>query len=339
MPRRRGFSVAAAYCGAVIGAGFASGREVMSFFGKYGDMGRAGVIVATAMFMWAGVTILDVTHRSPVYSYQDLLSIVLRSPLLIKVADLLFLATLQVGTGVMIAAGGSLFSGWGVHYAAGCLIFSAVCCALLRTGSAGFLRANVWLVPGMIAVIIMLCLMQISHPALAVETGPWGAAVMYGAYNIAIAAVALSTLKPHLSSKAVWLGGLGGGLLTGGLLFLEYLALMQLPGQAEMPMLELAAAWLGAGKLLYEFALLAAVTTTALANMHGLAARIAGADKYRFALAAIGGLGFMLAQIGFAGLVDLLYPLLGICNIVLVAGLCYYSLARVLAAGKSRGGR
>ncbi len=47
----------------------------------------------------------------------------------------------------------------------------------------------------------------------------------------------------------------------------------------------------------------------------------------------------MLAQIGFAGLVDLLYPLLGICNIVLVAGLCYYSLATVLAAGKSRGGR
>lgn len=329
MPRNNIFPVAAAYCGAVIGAGFATGREVVEFFTVYGKLGIYGVVLATALFMWAGVMILDVTHYHPVYSYLDFLRHVLCYKVLVVVADFLFLGTLLTGTGVMAAAAGSIFCRWGMNYTWGTAVFLALCILILVRGSKGFMQANSWLVPGMALIIIVLCLAQISKPVGAGFSGPLGSAFLYVAYNVAIAAVALTTLKEHLTCKTVVWGGLCGGMVLGLLLLLVYMGTIGLPGLAEIPMGELAMIWLGKGQWIYELVLLAAVLTTALANMHGLASRVAARGRYWPALTLVAVTGLAMSQYGFATLVGLLYPLLGACNIVLLVGLCYYSFKRI----------
>lgn len=336
MPKSNVFSIATAYCGAVIGAGFATGREVVEFFTVYGRRGIWGVVVATVLFMWAGVIILDVTHNNPVYSYLDFLRSVLVHKPLIVLADILFLATLLAGTGVMTAAGGAILAGWGVNNTLGCAIFLVVCILILAWGSTGFIKANSWLVPGMALIIVALCLAQISRPALSVSAGPYGSALLYVAYNIAIAAVALSTLKEHLTDEVVLWSGLGGGLVLGVLLFLVYLATSGLPGQVEIPMGEIARLWLGKGQRIYELVLIIAVLTTALANMHGLACRVASQGRYWPVLILVAGMSLLISRHGFVSLVGLLYPLLGMCNIVLLAGLCYYSFMKSKAWYKDR---
>lgn len=329
MPRNNIFPVAAAYCGAVIGAGFATGREVVEFFSVHGREGIYGVALATALFMWAGTTILDVTHCHPVYSYLDFLRSVLCHNVLVVIADILFLATLLTGTGVMAAAAGAILCRWGMNYTVGCAIFLAVSALILIRGSTGFIQANAWLVPGMALIIVALCLAQISVPAGVSFSGPYGSAFLYVAYNTAIAAVALSTLKEHLTKKTVLWSGLGGGLALGLLLLLVYLGVTGLPGQAEIPMGELAGLWLGKGQWIYELVLLAAVLTTVLANMHGLASRVASQGRCRPVLMLVAAMGLAISQYGFASLVGMLYPLLGACNVVLLAGLCYYSFIRL----------
>jgi len=335
MKGKQAFPIAAAYCGAVVGAGFATGREVLEFFGVYGSRGVGGVLMAALLFMWAGVVILDVTHRNCVYSYLDLLRNLLHYKVLVFIGDLLFLGTLLTGVGVMAAAGGTILSKGGMGYPWACAIFLAICTLLLLKGSSGFVKANTWLVPGMILIIVGLCIAQISRPAAVVSFRPYGSSLLYVAYNTAIAAVALSTLKKHLSGKVVLWGGIGGGLLIGILLFMVYAATTGL-NNVEIPMLQVAAVWLGRWRWLYELVLLGAVLTTALANMHGLASRIAWGDSYFGILVLIAGLGLIISQYGFARLVGLLYPLLGLCNIVLLVGLCYYSAKRIMFFLKSR---
>jgi uncharacterized membrane protein YkvI len=336
LPKNNIFPVAAAYCGAVIGAGFATGREVVEFFGVYGSRGIYGVALATALFMWAGVTILDVTHCHPVYSYLDFLHQLLRRRVLVAAADILFLGTLLAGTGVMAAAGGAILSRWGMQYTWACATFLALCVLILVRGNKGFLLANSWLAPGMAVIMALLCLARITIPAGTGFPGPYGSAFLYAAYNTAIAAVALSTLKEHLTGKTVVWGGLLGGLSLGLLLFLVYLGVAGLPGQAEIPMGELAEYFLGRGQWIYELVLLAAVLTTALANMHGLASRVAARGRYWPMLLLTAALGLAVSQYGFPSLVRLLYPLLGACNIVLLLGLCYYSFGRIRGGFRKR---
>lgn len=337
MSKSECFAVAMTYCGAVIGAGFATGREVVDFFAYYGRQGLGGALLATVLFMWAGYVILDVTHRNPVYSYLDFLHCVLRFKLLVRIADLLFWVTLLIGIGVMTAAGGTVLAEWGIIYPVGCGAFLAVCLLLLRTGGAGFVKANSWLVPGMSAAIIILCVMQIALPATVLtHSNSIGSALLYVSFNTAIAAVALATLKSRLNERIVRLGGLGGGLLIGILLMTMYGATVGLSGDYTIPMNRLAEIWLGQWRWIYSLVLLAAVLTTALANMHGLACRAASQGRYWTVLLLLAVMGLAIAQYGFANLVRLSYPLLGLCNIVLLAGLCYYSFTRIKRYKQSR---
>lgn len=326
---KNSFAVAMAYCGAVIGAGFATGREVVDFFSGYGNQGLFGVAIATLLFLWVGVTILDVTHRYPVYSYLDLLNNILPWRWLVLLTDTMFLATLLSGVGVMTAAGGTVLQKWGLSYSLGCAGFILTCVLLLRTGGKGFIRANCWLVPGMAAAIIILSLVQICVPTFGVEArGPFSSALLYVSFNTAIAGVALSTLKDKLTSGVVLLAGVGGGLLIGILLLVIHSATIGMKGHA-IPLLKLAEIWLGEWQWVYGVALLAAVLTTALANLHGFASRIQGGQWYWACVIVTSLIGFVIAQYGFIDLISFLYPLLGLCNIVLLLGLCYYSLSQL----------
>ena len=48
------FSYGGSYFGAVVGAGFASGQEVMQFYTNYGVMSMVAIIVAMVIFIWIG---------------------------------------------------------------------------------------------------------------------------------------------------------------------------------------------------------------------------------------------------------------------------------------------
>lgn len=329
---KNSFAVAMAFCGAVIGAGFATGREVVDFFSAYSNRGLAGVGLATLLFVWVGVAILDVTHRHPVYSYRDLLKFILPWKWLIPLADFVFLATLFLGVGVMTAAAGTVLAGWGLPYLAGCAGFVGLCVLLLHTGGRGFVQANCWLVPGMVLMITVLCLRQMAV-ATAGTSGPLSSALLYVSFNTAIAGVALSTLKDKLEPRTVLAGGIGGGLLIGFLLLVVFGATLGNVNEA-IPLLRIAENWLGRWQWLYGLALIAAVLTTALANLHGLASRMAEHYWPWVIGAALAGLA--IAQYGFARLVALFYPLLGLGNIVLLAGICYYSFNRLRIVGRGR---
>ena len=59
MEKRPG-RVAAEICGAVVGAGFASGKEIASFFSRFGRWSWAGIMLAVAV---VGAVCLGVMRR------------------------------------------------------------------------------------------------------------------------------------------------------------------------------------------------------------------------------------------------------------------------------------
>lgn len=67
------FQIAAAYVGTVVGAGFASGQEILQFFSSFGRWGLLGLASATVLFIFFGHIILQTGHRLGANSYQPLL--------------------------------------------------------------------------------------------------------------------------------------------------------------------------------------------------------------------------------------------------------------------------
>lgn len=326
----RGIAIGMTYCGALVGAGFATGREVWLFFASHGARGLAGVLVATALFCWFGYVILDVTHRCAVYSYRDLLQQLLRCKLLVWLADGVFCLTLVAGVGIMTAAAMAITAQWQINSVTTGGAFLLACIIVLRGGTRNFVRANSILVPWLSVIITVLCLLAVdgvSTPWIA--PGPYWAPLLYVGYNVALAGVCLATLKGQLDKTSVWVGGISGGMMIGALLCMVYLALRGYASVPDIPLAMLAGRFFGRWEWIYDVSLMAAVFTTALANMHGFASRV-GKKGYWPACIAVAGLSLFSAAVGFGNLVGWLYPLLGLCNIVLLVGLCYYSFNKLL---------
>ena len=96
------------YLGAVIGAGFASGQEIMQFFVNYGSCGLTGALTATFLFALMGGLLLHLSHRFQVSNYQDLLAKTVGEKLS-PVIDTLLAVFLFLGISTMFSASGEVF--------------------------------------------------------------------------------------------------------------------------------------------------------------------------------------------------------------------------------------
>ena len=55
--------IAATYIGTVVGAGFATGQEILQFFSRFGVLGLLGIFLAAALFVFFGYLIMMLLQR------------------------------------------------------------------------------------------------------------------------------------------------------------------------------------------------------------------------------------------------------------------------------------
>lgn len=92
-----------AFVGIIIGAGFASGQEILQYFTSFGIWGIIGTIVSVFIFGFFGFVIVDMGHFFKAYSHRDVLNRI-ASPITNRIIDIFLLLTL-FGIGVVMVAG------------------------------------------------------------------------------------------------------------------------------------------------------------------------------------------------------------------------------------------
>lgn len=65
--------VACIYATSIIGAGFASGQEIMQFFSIYKAGGFYGILLAGALFAAIGCTVLERVYCERIRNYEEFL--------------------------------------------------------------------------------------------------------------------------------------------------------------------------------------------------------------------------------------------------------------------------
>lgn len=330
------------YAGTVIGAGFASGQEIMQFFIVFGQGGLWGVLLTTVLFIYLGVVIMALATGLRMAGYDVMLDCLLGKRLG-RVMDLFNLLMLPGGLVVMLAGSGAVFAQQlGLPHFLGTALAAAVTCFVLTGGLPGVLTANLVLVPVKICALALVCLSGIFHQggltgAGAGEflvplpgekvAGSWGwSAVLYVSYNIIVPVAVLSSLGKTVPARVGIAGGALGGLVLGvtaGLITLAGLAFYPEIGSYEIPLLFIARHLGFALQSLLGLLIWVAILTTAIADAHGLASRLAPEGGRRYKLI---GVAATLAAVPFAGLdfsrlVKVLYPLFGYAGLVLLFAL------------------
>lgn len=221
------YKVMALYLGAVIGAGFASGQEILQFFIVFGAEGIKGVALAAVLFGYLGGLVMVLAVYTGSSNYSDIYRKIL-GKIPGRIMDILCIAMLPGGLVVMLAGGGAVFSEHlGLPGLAGTALIALVTITVLSGGMRGVVSANAVLVPLKVAVILLICLVTLIYSPNPTESGSGGAvsygsrvnwawsAILYVSYNMVVPLAVLSSLGKSVSLRAGLAGGALGGLVLG----------------------------------------------------------------------------------------------------------------------------
>lgn len=316
----------------MIGAGFASGQEIVKFFVDFGSMGVWGAVLGGSIIALVGGFTTNIVNKNNISNYGDLLSFMFPQKIA-KLMDIIIFISIWVSLGVMfIGSSNILFEQFGIPVFMGVGIISTVICLFLWVGIDGLLRANSVLVPFLIILTLFSSTYYLVNPLPCLQVKSsllpnwWVSGILYATLNMLLGIVIITSLKEE-NKKIPLSGGILGGVILGVLSLLIIKSLSLLPHSmlyTEMPLLTLS---LSINKVignLYIIGLLVAMLTTALADTHSVCKRLERRFTYRKALPIIIISTFVFIPFKFSVLVGFLYPVIGYIGIPLVLGVFWH---------------
>jgi len=333
------FQIASAYIGTVVGAGFASGQEVLRFFNAYGLFGLWGMLIASLLFFFIGYSILMLGRNLNARSHMDIVRHT-NGDLLGTLIDIVISVFMFGGLAAMLAGAGAIFhEQFGISPIWGVAVMAAAALITVATGTHSVVSAMSHIVPFLIFSVLYISIVSLMRNPITeaeIDTAAWfgGAtphwllsAVNYASYNIVVSIGVLAAMGAGASSKRQILGGalLGALGLAFGMTAI-YLCVMTNIVHAytmEVPMIAAASDISPFVRLLFALVLFGAVYTTAVGNLFGLVQRVSyRLPRWLFAAAATV-LAFAVAQLGFSNMVKYLYPAVGYGGMLFFGGMAY----------------
>jgi uncharacterized membrane protein YkvI len=322
--------VAFTYIGTIVGAGFASGQEILQFFTRYGWMATLTIALSSFIFVIVGTKLMLMAHTVKAKSYEDLNQLLFGEKLggFISLFTMLILFSV---TTVMLAGGGTLFQEQlHLSYQTGLLVTIGLAYWVLTKGIEAIMTVNSIVVPIMMTFSLVLVIYTwhspgsmnwLSHSSDEPITAIWLAPFLYTAFNLAMAQSVLVPMGAAIRERTtLYWGGLLGGIGIGLLLLSAHYALSaQMPGiaQFEIPMGNIITRLGSAAQISYILVIYGEIFTTYIADAYGLCQQLQQRTRLhpKFILIAVLALSYIVSLIGFKVLLSALYPLFGLVSL------------------------
>lgn len=354
MKKKRSLSwqIGAAYIGTVIGAGFASGQEIMQFFTRYGRIGMLLLVFSGILFSTCGYAIFYLAKHYKVYDYNSFI-IKICGPRLSLIYDCIITMFLFFGASIMFSGSGAIFhESFGLSKIIGIALIAAITLLIVLGSVNGILKANSVVVPILISVILFVLFKTILtsnttdffQNADSIYKGdsikPIFSLIFYCSYNLVLSVGVLTAFSQDIDSiktlrRGAYLGGFGLMILS---MALNICLILYIPAilHLSIPVLYISAMHGIYIKYAVLLCIWCEICTTAIANVFSLAKR---AVKNRPQLYKPVSLFIVLscipmAFLDFKRLISFFYPLFGALSMFLIV-LIFIKLLQVKISGKS----
>ena len=322
-----------AFCAFLIGAGFATGQEVMQYFTNYGLAKGIGVMVVNCVLgAWTAGAIMSLGKETKdeqgLNCYRNLCGKYIGTLLSWFIPIFMFLSLV-----IMIAGfGATLNQLFGAPAWVGCLVFAVIVTGTVLLGLArvidtiGFMGPLIIIVTTIMAIAVLIKFgfdletwetYINTHDVLLAADSWFMSGVLYALWNIVLGMPFMSAMGAKSKNKAeVILGAVFGNILfTIGLLFLVLAEGSQLDvvGELSIPALAMAEKVSPILYVIYAVVVIMAIYTTAVPLMWSVASRVSKEKTLKFAIICliIAVLGFFGGQLPFEQLINYIYPLIG----------------------------
>ncbi|UOY92754.1 GerAB/ArcD/ProY family transporter [Ectobacillus sp. JY-23] len=324
--------IAATYIGTVVGAGFATGREIVEFFTMHGTYGTIGIFISGLLFVWLGTKMMLLATRIKAHSAQEF-NIYLFGNIFGRLINVLLLMVLLGVTSVMLSGAGSVFKEQlQLPRSIGVIITVIACILVLTRGLQGIFEVNTLVVPIMMFFIITMYVITVAQtgPTLtvAIPAESWNIKwvtnpITYVAMNLALAQSVLVPLASEIKDEKVikW-GGIVGGAGLFGILLCSQLAILTVDQfyQYDIPMAEVVKRFNQTFHFFFVLVIFGEVFTTLIGNVYGMNRQLQSMTGWRnngfiYIILLIS---YMISHVGYGQLLHMLYPLIGWVSLILL---------------------
>lgn len=328
------FKIGLIIVGTIIGAGFASGREIWEFFSSYGYQSINGILIAMILFGVCSIIILWISYKNHTDSYFDVLNILMGAKLA-KIFDVYIFIYLFSGAIVMFAGSGATFVQWDFTYTLGVILMAVLVWVVLIRGISSLININNILTPALIVMLIyvnyhfIINNNSLANNYIRSNLDVWPSAITYSAFNLIYLLGILPTMgKKITSKKEIVLGGVIATIILGATAILLNMSLLRVEyvQQYEIPLFSLILNDKLNLLIIVSIVLWSAIYIAVLINLYGLVNRIQSKVSYsaaRISLLLIISI-IPLSFIGFSTLVKILYPIYGVINLYVLAIIILY---------------
>lgn len=346
----KSLKMGSAFIGIIVGAGFASGQEILQYFTSFGIWGTLAALISTVLFAYLGMNLTRLGSRMQKTSHKEVIYGISGRIMGIIVDYIIIFTLFGVGV-VMIAGAGSIFSQqFDLSPVLGSSIMTVLVIITIMLNVEKVISIIGIITPFLILMVIGLAVyslatMDLSFTALdpiakeqLTNLPNWFiSAINYVSFNIAVgASMAIVMGSTEKDEKAAARGGLIGGLGLGILIILSHLAIfskVNVVGDAEMPMLKIANDISPALGVFMSVILFGMIFNTAVSMIYAFCARFveSGTAKFKGFVVLVSLVMFVLSFVGFTELVSKFYPIVGYLGLFLLAALIW---ADIKGSGK-----
>lgn len=335
--------VALCIIGTLIGAGFASGQEIMSFFIVYGKKSFWGLVIFAVLLSLYLFCLLGFIHKKNISTYNEYLELIIHRKLSMAVEFTVLLFTLSSFIVMLSGFGEVVSQAFHVPNVIGSVFLCAVCYFIFSKNATGIVNAGAFFTPVIIVFIIIIGVLSVQ------ETLPAGAfhdikmltdnymfsSLVYVSYNtLSLTPVLIGIKKFIKTKKDITLITIFSSLILGAMAIIIWYSLVKFEENimySQIPMLDIAVHFGGVLSHAYTLVLFCAMLTTAISSGFAFltsAEKILKTpyQKLTLPLCVMSTLG---AQISFSALISHLYGFFGYIGIaIFIIGIIQYFLKK-----------
>lgn len=325
------FKVIFVIVGTLIGAGFASGKEVYLFFVRYEISGIVGIVVSCSILSFLVKKVFFISEKYELDSYKELTNIILGNKENIgKIMNIIVNMFLLMTFYIMIAGFSTYFEQeYNIPIVISTIIISTLCYTCLINNIEGLVKWSNLLVP-----IIILIIIIIGIKSAAVDENEFIniyfennsffksiiSAVLYASYNSIILIPAIIPLKKYIKYEKVNLTSLIVNLVLIILSLIIYVILYKSSAEifnCDLPVSYIVRKFGKVYEYIYGIVIVTSIFTSVISAGYGFLENVSKTKKsYTHILIIMCITSLIFANIGFSKLVNILYPIFGLLGII-----------------------
>ena len=335
------FTITLLIIGALIGAGFASGQEIYSFFYAYGSSGILGIIVTCSLIGLLIYKSLQIIYDNNIENYSEFLRVFIKNDKVVAVINNIMNILLLVTFYIMIAGFGAYFQQeFEINKIIGSAILATLSAIVFFTSVKGVLKVSEFIVPVLLIFIIWigginLFTINMDTKVLAVKSGWLLSSISYCSYNMILLIPVLISIKKQIKYKSnIKYIALCCGILMMTMYMLIYMLLIRTDieiSTLEMPIVYVIRTFFAKYKVVYAFIILASIFTTAISIGIGFLQNISKNERsYPQFVIFMCITSLLVSKIGFSKLVNFLYPFFGYLGIIQIFAILFIRKSKTI---------